>query len=354
MKKICFVPATSSSNQYVELVRAAIRYAGFDLSEENSLKDVLSADVVHFNWYEGIPSGNKWKQYFAYVKKMAVLMLLKALGKKIVFTLHNKIQHEKSGGILSARIMKWLICNSNTIVIHCEESRNVLRDIAPEVEQGKVIYVPHPNYIGSYPDQKTYSVYCKQPGETVLLFMGQVRPYKNVESVILAANGLAEEKNVRFLICGKCASDEYKEKIQKMVKSDKITLDLRFIADEELPSLMALADVVLLPYSSQSSLNSGAAYLAFSYGKTVLSTRIGTIMDFENKDLVYSYESGSDEKNSAKNLIKAIDLLRRDIQQNPLATTIKGKQLRQIMEQEHGICAVAECMKKAYIGKAGD
>ena len=163
MKRICFVPATSSSNQYVELVRAAIRQAGFDLSEENSLIDVLSADLVHFNWYEGIPAGSKWKQYLAYIKKMTVLVLLKMLGKEIVFTLHNKAQHEKGGGTLSAKIMKWLICNSDKIAIHCEESRNVLRDIVPEVEENKVILVPHPNYIGSYPDKKPYTVYCKRP-----------------------------------------------------------------------------------------------------------------------------------------------------------------------------------------------
>lgn len=348
VKKVCFVPATVNSNKYVDLMRKAIKQAGYDVSESNSFVDVLKCDIVHFNWYEGIPGGNRVQQVKAYLIKMLTLLTLKILRKKIVFTMHNKLQHDKSGADLSKRLMVWLLKNSDSILMHCSESYKVLNELVPCVNPDKMKYVPHPNYIGTYPDEITYSGYEKKKGEIVLLFMGQVKPYKNVESVIYAANILKNNSNIKFLICGKCSSEEYKQQLLSQIDSENVNLDLRFIKNEEVPSLMELADVVILPYKTGSSLNSGAAYLAFSYGKTVVSTEIGTINDMLSRGLVYSYKSGADEEEDAHNLVAAIEMLIRDISEDSDSISKKGYELYKIMEEENSISSVADALRKLY------
>jgi hypothetical protein len=57
-----------------------------------------------------------------------------------------------------------------------------------------------------------------------------------------------------------------------------------------------------------SSLNSGATILAFSYGRSVLSSLTGTLADIENKSLFfsYSYNGQEDHKEKLKQQITAI------------------------------------------------
>lgn len=347
MKKVCFVPAEGKTNRYVELMRRAVVEAGYSLSESNSFSDVLHSDIVHFNWYEGIPNG-KWAAVSTYVKKMAVLRFLKLRGKTIVFTFHNKAQHEKTGGGLSLRIMKWLIRNSDRIVLHCEASRQALTEVVPDVDTRKAVYVPHPNYIGIYPDTTPYQGFEKKPGQLVFLFMGQVRPYKNVESVIEAANRLADHPDIQFLICGRCSGEEYRQELLAKASSPNLHFDLRFIEDGEIPSLMALADCVLLPYNTRSALNSGAAYLAFSYGKTVVSTEIGTITDMSSRGLVYGYRFSDCLELDAENLKNAVLAVYSDYREDPNAIGQKGQTLYQIMERENSEQAIAGVLRQIY------
>lgn len=347
MDKVCFVPAEGKTNRYVELMRRAVTAAGYCLSESNSFSDVLHSDIVHFNWYEGIPQG-KWAAVSTYVKKMAVLWFLKLSGKRIVFTFHNKVQHEKAGGGLSKRIMKWLIRNSDGIVLHCEASRQALLEVVPDVDTQKAVFVPHPNYIGIYPDTKPYHGFEKQDGQLVFLFMGQVRPYKNVESVIEAANRLTDYPDIQFLICGRCSSEEYRQELLAKAASPNLHFDLRFIEDGEIPSLMGLADCVLLPYNTRSALNSGAAYLAFSYGKTVVSTEIGTITDMQQRGLVYGYHFSDCLEEDAENLKNAVLAVYGDYRTDPGAIEEKGQTLYRIMAQENSEEAIAEKLKQIY------
>jgi hypothetical protein len=63
-------------------------------------------------------------------------------------------------------------------------------------------------------------------------------------------------------------NSEIAEVIKKEAGDSKdVHLLLRFIHDDEVPAIFAIADVVLMPYMARSALNSGVAHLAFSLSR---------------------------------------------------------------------------------------
>ena len=346
--RICHIPSGAETNQQFQIMKKCIRKAGLDLSEDNSISDVLKCDIVHFNWYENIINGTPIQRRVAYLKKMVTLLGLKLLGKKIVLTLHNKMPHDRSKDTYSARILMWLIRRSDRIVVHCEKaSKAYLMEIRPPIDMDKVRYVPLAHNIDTYPDTSIYQGYTKVADDIILMFIGMVRPYKNVEVIIDAANELKNHSNLKFLICGKCSSEEYRETLVSRIKTKNVICDFRFIPDEEIPSLMRLGDAVVLPYETESALNSGAAYLAFSYGKTVVSTDIGTLKDFPSGD-VYAYTYSSDPEKHKENLKKAILKLLTDLQRNPASVQEKGDRLKEIIRARNSEDAITESLKHVY------
>lgn len=346
--KVCHIPLDASKNQQFQIMKEAIVSCGFELSENNSIKDVMACDIVHFNWYENIRKGMPAHRFLQFAKKMATLKLLRAMGKKIVLTMHNKVPHDDAQDGYSKRILEWLILNSDKIVIHCKKaSKEYLHHSYPNINMDKVCYVPLANNIDTYPDEREYKGFDKKEEDIVLLFVGMVRPYKNVEVIIDVANELQQFKNLKFLICGMCSSEKYKAEVVNRIKSKNICCDFRFIPDGEMPSLLRLSDAILLPYGTESALNSGAAYLAFSYGRTVVSTDIGTLQDFPN-DLVYSYSYNQESIVHKQNLKAAILKLYDDFTNNHDAVMIKGRMLKDIVVKENSPEKIVDSLKLAY------
>ena len=322
-------------------MQRAVFLAGFSLYN-GRLRDALSqCSIFHFNWYE-TPSGK-----LNFLKKLAVLSFLKRSGKKIVFTLHNKTNHLSENRTPERKILQnWFIRNSASIVIHCRDSIKFLESLYSDLDMSKVVYVPHPNYINAYPDVMKYSGLRKQPGDVVLLFVGSVIPHKNIDVIIRMANQLKEIKRLRFLICGR-GKKEYCGQLKAMIADKNITADFRFIDDGEIPSLLSMCDAVLLPYSTVSELNSGASYLAFSYGKPVIGTWTGTTRDID-PNLVYCYGDTGDKDEHTAKLKDAVLRFYRDFTENHEAVRRKGEVLRELMANEHSLERTAEALHEAY------
>ena len=103
--------------------------------------------------------------------------------------------------------------------------------------------------------------------------------------------------NTKLLIAGRPCSDSYKEQlIERIGGSEKIGFDFRFIPDEDIPDYYNSADIVVMPYHKDSSLNSGVVYLSFSLKRTVICPRIGTIKALQDHSFVYEYDYNSEQE----------------------------------------------------------
>ncbi|MBQ3402976.1 MAG: glycosyltransferase [Synergistaceae bacterium] len=338
----------SSLNQYIALMQEAVRATGYELYNGRAIYALFRCRVFHFNWFEYVGGSSRLKRIMRFIMKILVLPLLKVSGKKIIFTFHNKMPHESTKLPLFPKVlMNWFFRHANGIVIHCTQSIPAAKSIFPGIDTSRMFYVPHPNYTTAYHDTEHYSHYTKKPGEIVLTFIGALCPYKCLEVLIESAKKLSDVRDIHFLICGN-GSPEYIDKLRSLSDGSNITLDARFIEDGEIPSLMAMSDAVLLPYRTISELNSGASYLAFSFGKTIIGTRTGTTSDIDDQSLLYCYDYTEDEDKHVSRLKDAIMKFYADFKNDEASVKRKGEALREIMIQKHSVEETAKALRKIY------
>jgi glycosyltransferase involved in cell wall biosynthesis len=342
MKIAVYPSLKSKGNKYSELMSTAITACGYEAKDFN-YRDLLTGnewkdtDYFQFNWFENC---NSLKEF---TKKTLSLIFLSIKQKKIIFILHNKKVHSdtfKRRLNYSSILMKWLFRYSYKIVIHSKESINYIQGRYKH----KVIYIPHPNYINTYggivdkPDNM-------QPSLS-LLFLGAVRKYKNIELLIDVISKYPEG-TVSLTIAGRPYPAYYEKTLGKHLKDSKnITTVFRFIEDNEIPSFLAQCDLLILPYDVKSSLNSGSIILAFSYKKTVISPKIGTLTDMQNdKFFTYEYKNEAEHIEQLHKIIdKAIELKF----SNPAIFDKWGEIMYEEIKQENSMEVVQEKIKMLY------
>jgi glycosyltransferase involved in cell wall biosynthesis len=117
----------------------------------------------------------------------------------------------------------------------------------------------------------------------VLLFFGNVAPYKGLEYLVQSMESVRKRDGCfRLIIAGQikgCA--EYWKEVDGMIK--KLHLDecvlkrITYIPDEEVEVFFRSADVLVLPY--RFIYQSGVLFLAYSFGLPVIATDVGSLRE---------------------------------------------------------------------------
>ena len=272
--KIVFFPFDGRFNKYVDLMKTA--FGSFAEVLPFNLKNFFASKYFVFNWFENS------RNLIAFI---LVILLLKITGKKIIWVMHNKIPHDSKNKFLSYLKMKIMAKSAEKIIIHSKSSAEHIK------YKSKIVYIPHPNYVGVYGEIAEPKI---APNKLKLLFLGFIKPYKNIELFIDVFSELNLE-NAELSICG-FAKENYRKKIlAKIAPNKNIFPNIKFIADDEISHILAQNHILITPCNSESVLNSGSVILAFSYKRTVLSVKNGTLDDlriirFENKNMFFTYE----------------------------------------------------------------
>lgn len=321
--KIIFEPNHSNTNTYVNILRDSLAKVGIvSCSVQSAFKSwsaFRAIEVVHLNWFENVGS------IAEFVKKFTKLIIFRLSGKKLIWTFHNKQPHNQSYQSLSRLLMYCLAHYSRYIIIHSRSSENLLVGYYGESVRSRIQYVPHPHYIQTYGEPMNNNV-SSAASPLSLLFLGAVKPYKNLELLIDAVQSF-DKHDVELTIMGKPASDKYR--LSLMEKADRfnnIHLNLQFVDDARISKILSEYDLMVFPYSMESSLNSGSVILAFSYGKTVICPAIGTVTDFDDHEnmIIYDYDTPESHLNHLKNAIQQAILNKK---QNPEIFELRGKKM---------------------------
>lgn len=341
-KNVFIYPANNNENQYVNIQETAIKHSGNNVTY--SLKDFFKTDYFLLNWFETL-GGNKKLDY---VKKCFKLFMMKLFNKRILWVLHNKKPHTKDNKDkstkLSIKLMKKLLKQSFKIIILCDESKSVLETLCKSGNsyENKIYKIPHPNYIGVYP--KTADKITKTSYDILnILYVGQVNKYKNIDLLINAVTTLNNDR-IHLHIVGNCKDKEYKEYLTNTSKNKNITFDFRFIPDNELVEIISNYDIVALPYSYESSLNSGTIFLAFSYKKTVIAPMIGSLKEFSDKSFFYGYDYKNEGEHKA-NLEKTIKQVYADFEKNNTVLAEKGETAYNIVKENNSVDMISGLYK---------
>jgi glycosyltransferase involved in cell wall biosynthesis len=133
-----------------------------------------------------------------------------------------------------------------------------------------VTVIPHASF-GYYfknNDSKTLTIMNR------IGFFGRIEPYKGLD-LLVEAFYITKTKGLQLLIAGSGLID--KELQSKIQNNDNIELINRYIQDEEFQPLLDKVDFVVLPYKRASQ--SGVIPMCFAYGKTVVATNVGALIE---------------------------------------------------------------------------
>lgn len=313
--KLAVYPFSSNLNEYIDRMKEAFKMAYPDMEFcaftgfKKNYAAVKDVDVIWLNWYENLPQKTR-SAIKEIIAKIIKIKISKRYNKKIIATFHNKQPHEIKFKRLGSLFFKWYLKKADYIIILCEESRAIVEKIIGFKQGHKIVLVPHPSY------KCTPRVYPREESlkqKYSVLFFGLLRPYKNVEMIMEVAK---EHPEILFIIAGKPITAEYGEQISEICKNlENVYLDLKFQSDEDLNQLINQSSVLLLPYNTKSSLNSGVLIYALSKGINVIIPEIGGVKDINGKDKIYTY-TYSDEKEHKQALVKTLLKAKQDYDDN--------------------------------------
>ncbi|MGK6353112.1 glycosyltransferase [Parapedobacter sp. DT-150] len=345
---IIFNPPVNEENQYIQLLVGELRSRGYRIHPLDTLfsstKHFKSIKLVHLNWFEVIDDSSFLVALRSFIRKLAVLTVIRLSGKPLVWTMHNRVSHDGRLTFFSRVITRLLVRWSQRIVIHARQSADLLVAYGAGIPR-KAVYIPHPDFIGVY--GAVHRPLSRPVAGLHLLFTGMVKPYKNLELLIDVVGEFGA--GVQLTIAGKAVDEQYQRQIASQAADvGNVRLLPYFVPDGEMAALLASADALVLPYDLSSSLNSGTAILAFSYKRTVICPDIGTIKDLGiHRDQVFHYRYSTREEHRTAlkaQIAQAVDRKRQD----PAALERMGAQLYDHMAAAHDRRGAGAALDEVY------
>ena len=255
-----------------------------------SVKGILSiipyyrqTEYIFLNWIEDLPDkkgGAIQTVFFVFLVFLARLQ-----GKKLVWTMHNKLSHYKSNRRAKAFLFRFIMRRSHFILTHSKEGINYAKEFGVSGIEEKIRYYPHPleNRIKE----------AGSPARSGFLIWGSIIPYKGIHDFLKHLHERGLEDSFRIRIAGEVRPPEYEKEISRYCNKN-IVLENGYIEEEELKEMISGSSSVIFTYIGNSVLSSGVLMDSLSFGAKVLGPRVGAFMDMEEEGLAGTYH-GYDE-----------------------------------------------------------
>ena len=236
-------------------------------------------------------------------------------GGHLVWTVHNVVSHDLPFADLEAELAARIVALAETVHLHCAGSTAEVAQ-SFEIPETKLRVSRHGHYIGAYPDFVSRAAARAHlglhPAEDVILFTGQIRPYKGAEALISVVRRLlAERPRLVLVLAGAMQFDLMAEVSPALTEAERAAIRTtdRFIDDMEMQLFFRAADVAAYPY--QKILTSGSLMLALSYGVPVAIPRVAMtaeVLDGHEAGVLYDPNLGEAGLEAAlRSLLKAKD-----------------------------------------------
>lgn len=204
-------------------------------------------------------------------------IMKKITKKKLVYTAHNILPHEKDKGGKEVVMLKEWYNLCDRIIVHNEQSKKVLCGFSPKVEE-RVRVIPHGTY-------NLYNNCCveKQHDFVNFLQFGMIRKYKGISLLIDAVSLVPTEikEKIKVVIAGKQYKEldntDYEKKINSLNLEKCIEFRPEHIQDAEVPDLFNNCDCCLFPY--EEIYGSGALLMAYTFNKPVIASDIPAFIE---------------------------------------------------------------------------
>lgn len=230
----------------------------------------------------------QWENKFIYFDRTILNIYYKIIGKKIVFTAHNVNAGERddNDSFLNRLTLKFKYKIADHVIVHTEKMKQLLLTDF-DIPEDKVTVIPH-GINNVIPQTGLTRVQAREKlqlngSEKVLLFFGNIAPYKGLKHLVLALVELKRNMNdIKLIITGRFNGQEaYWEEIQNIIREydlkEQIFEKTGFVPDQEVEIYYKAADVLMLPYNY--IFQSGVIFVSYAFGLPVIATDVGSLKE---------------------------------------------------------------------------
>jgi beta-1,4-mannosyltransferase len=289
MVKVLAFPAfkNKSSNPYNYLLYSGIENEGVEV-HEFSFKRCLSLnyDLIHIHWPELYLNSNYMIKAFIYSFMLVFcLFFAKLFGKKTIWTIHNLKPHHVKYKFLNKLFWPCYLRFVDGVVSLSKANEKLFFDKFTFKQKINNVVIHHGLYDNYYENNVTQSDARKHLSidehKKVALFIGQVKTYKNVESLVNIFNEKLLSDEV-LIIAGKFETQDYYNEVNRVAKHNpNIIIHNKFIPDSDLQFYFNAADLCILPFKD--IFNSGSSLLAASFNTPVLVPYSDNFQEYRNE-----------------------------------------------------------------------
>lgn len=296
--KVVHIPF-STRNPYQKLLSDVLKAGGISVEGEKiqhvqdisflnlSLFTLLyhhwKPDIVHLHWQSAFlhVACSRFKTILKSSIFLLQLRVLKILGIKLVWTVHNLKRHETTFRDLEARFTVKLAKQADRIIVHCQSARDeIMYRFGSNLEE-KIVVIGHGNFSGYYPntiDRETARKHLNLPSSRLtFLFLGELRYYKGIIELVDTFIAM-DDDNLQLLVAGRPHNKKIAGEIQMMTSGHKnIQLHLQYVPEDSIQDYINAADVMVFPY--RDIFTSGGIFLGLTFGKTMVAPATGCIAD---------------------------------------------------------------------------
>jgi len=282
--------STKADNPYNYIIYDNIVKQGYSVYEFKLTLDCIikcifinNYKIFHIHWPSNILFGKnilliKIRLYIFFI----FINLIKIIGKKIVWTVHNLEAHESKFPHLQKALDDFLYKKVDGFISLNQPGLDIIKSKANKNNSQRFVHIFHPHYkeyyINTVNRQFARKILNVSPDKFVFLFLGQIRAYKNVIGLVKAYKEIKNSK-VLLLIAGKVHEDIKIELNNVLNSCDNILFVNSFIKNEDLQFYFNCADVVVTPYNK--IFNSGSAFLNLSFNKKTLAPNLWALAELK-------------------------------------------------------------------------
>jgi glycosyltransferase involved in cell wall biosynthesis len=270
------------NSPYPFLLASALEERGV-VVEEFSFRRLATGrhDVVHVHWPDSILYRDARSAAIRTAALIPLLRVARARGAKLVWTVHNLGSHERHHPRTAAVLHRGFLPQVDGWISLTHAGVGDVTRAFPRLADRPHAVIPSGHYASEYPGSSDRAAARRvldiADDASVVLFFGQVRPYKNVPGLIRAFRGLDDARAV-LVVAGRPLGPGLAEDVRVAAAGDaRIRLRLDFVDPEDVQVLFRAADLAVLPYSE--IFNSGSAVLAVTFGCPVLVPDFGALAE---------------------------------------------------------------------------
>jgi len=227
-------------------------------------------------------------------RMIGIIRIFKSIGVKIVWTAHNKIEHDLPENLIPANayLIGEIVKLVDLVIVHVDMGMREIEEVCGISCRHKAVIIEHPLYENSRLNPENH----KRPPEMnwkaqseYALSLGMIRQYKGMRELIYTYKLIIREiKNAKLVIAG--ALRDHSIGIEARIMADMYPENLLFIPrrleEEEVNYLYANCNFSLLTYKA--ILTSGSYYMAATHSKCSLAPRMGMFKEIV-KDGINGY-----------------------------------------------------------------